>query len=474
MIITIFTTSQSFQIMKENKFGALLTAFRPEDWSTYHKFSKSRYGEDTDHQKVMDYIKKHKSRYDPKKMDTEYLRSKVRPNTKPIVFSNVISQLCKHIEAYFIWAEVMDDPMMEDTLLLQAFAKRGLTEQFHKKKKKSAEKRVKMPLGLWKYYHEFMVEYLEYYKRMTTSISESKVVLENCSKYLENFSDSINGYLGVEMHNREKVLREIWDSKFKHLSINNESSIKDLSTLFFFYKKLKEKRDWDSYYLLKKELFKANLSTELEFTTITYMGSFLKWKNLNNEEKASQELVDIYTYGLRNNIMFPNRIIPLNSYATIIQVGSNTGNHVWAESFINNYSHLVSDKKTDQIKTYGYAHLAFTKGNFEETINLLRSKKIKDFHLELKIKWLLLSSQYELNTNDIESFKYYIDAFKSYINRNKEKSTVDVDKAYLNSINFFNKMIYKSNLEELEKAIKLENKMIGKKWFLEKLKELRT
>ena len=88
--------------MKENKFGLLLSAFKDEDWSAYHKFSKSRYGQDTDHQKVMDYIKKHKNRYDPKKMDTEYLRKKVRPDSKPVVFSNVISQLCKHIEAYYM------------------------------------------------------------------------------------------------------------------------------------------------------------------------------------------------------------------------------------------------------------------------------------------------------------------------------------------------------------------------------------
>ena len=38
--------------MKENKLGLLLSSFKDEDWSAYHKFSKSRYGDETDHQKV--------------------------------------------------------------------------------------------------------------------------------------------------------------------------------------------------------------------------------------------------------------------------------------------------------------------------------------------------------------------------------------------------------------------------------------
>ena len=444
--------------MKENKFGLLLSAFKDEDWSAYHKFSKSRYGQDTDHQKVMDYIKKHKNRYDPKKMDTEYLRKKVRPDSKPIVFSNVISQLCKHIEAYFIWAEVMDDPMMENTLLLQAFSKRGLTDQFHKQKKKAKINRDKQPLGLWKHYHEFMAEYLEYYKRMTTGVSGSRVVLENCNHALIKFSDDLQGYLGVEI--------------FVKQFINQESPIINLEVLFYFYKKLKEKRDWESFRLLRQELTRNKLSKELEFTTITHLGSFLKWKTLNNDDNANQEMINLYSYGLNKNILFPNRIIPLNSFATIIRIGSTTGNYEWSENFINNYSHLVSDKNTQQIKSFGFAHLSYTKGQFKNTIEILRSKKFDDFMLELKAKWLLLSSLYELYPDDIETFKDYTNSLKSYIRRNKEKSTIDGYKAFLTSVNFLRRLIISEKISKLESEILNEQKMIHKKWFLEKIKGL--
>jgi hypothetical protein len=460
--------------MKENKLGLLLSSFKDEDWSAYHKFSKSRYGDETDHQKVMEYIKKHKSRYDPNRMDTEYLRNKIRPDAKSIVFSNVISQLCKHIEAYFIWAEVMEDTMMEDTLLLKAYARRGLTNQFHKLKKKAKKNRDKQPLGLWNNYHVFMGKYLEYYNRMTTSVAGSKSVLESCNQAIIDFSNVLQEYLGVEMHSREIILAEKFVSNFKNLSPQLKFKSKNLTSLFHYYKKLKENRDWDSYAVLKQELYEGDLSKELQFTSITYLGSFLKWKNLNNDEKAGHELVQLYNYGLNKDILFPNRIIPLDSFAIIITIGSNTGNPEWSENFINNYSHLVSDKNSEQIRNYGHAHLSYTKRNFQNTIEILRSKRFNDFNLELKAKWLLISSLYELNPNDIEIFKYYTNSLISYIKRNSEKSTIDGNKAFLTSLNYLSKLVLKKNLGDLEDKIINEKKMVHKRWFLEKIKGLRA
>jgi len=371
-----------------------------------------------------------------------------------------------------VWAEVKDDPMLEDTLLLKAFAKRGLTDQFHKQKKKAADKREKMPLGLWKHYHEFMGEYLEYYQRMNLSISETKVILENGNETIEKFSEIIKRFLGVEMHSREIILNESYVSSYKMIETNKSLEKSKTKKLFNHFKILKEKREWASYYLLKDILENEKLSKELEFTTITYLGSFLKWSNLNNDEKAGPELIKLYNYGLLKNILFPNKIIPLDSYALIITIGSNTGNSDWSEKFIENYAHQVSDKNTDQIKCYGLAHLSYIKGNFQETLELLRSRKFNDNILELKAKWLLISSLYELDPTNNESFKYYTSSLRSFIKRNKEKSTIEGDKAFLTSLKYLDRLLTKNNLLQLEEDLKKEQKMIHKRWFLKKVKGL--
>lgn len=53
--------------MKENKLGVLLLAFEDSDWKAYPKFARSRYGDNSDSKLIIDYIKKHRSRYDPQK-----------------------------------------------------------------------------------------------------------------------------------------------------------------------------------------------------------------------------------------------------------------------------------------------------------------------------------------------------------------------------------------------------------------------
>jgi hypothetical protein len=92
--------------MKQNKLGNYLTSFSEKYWAAYHKFSKSIYSEKSDYQLLINFIKKHKSRYDPSHMDREYLRKKIRPNASKQVFANVISNLCKHIEKFLVWVEV--------------------------------------------------------------------------------------------------------------------------------------------------------------------------------------------------------------------------------------------------------------------------------------------------------------------------------------------------------------------------------
>ena len=157
----------------------------------------------------------------------------------------------------------------------------------------------------------------------------------------------------------------------------------------------------------------------------------------------------------------------------MIRIGSATGNFEWSENFITKYSHFVSDKNTEQIKSFGFAHLSYTKGKFENTIEILRSKRFNNFMLELKAKWLLLSSLYETRPHDIETFRYYTDSLKSYIRRNKGKSTIDGYQAFMTSVNFLKRLITLEKVSELESDIRNEQKMIHKKWFLEKIKGLR-
>lgn len=452
--------------MKENKFGVLLNAFKDKDWAAYHKFSKSRYGENTDHQKVMDYIKKHKSRFDPKKMDTEFLRNKVRPDTKPIVFSNVISQLCKHIEAYYIWAEVMLDPMMEDTLLLKAYARRGLTDQFHKQKKKAKINRDKQTLGLWNHYHEFMGEYLTYFCNMTKGISDGKAVLEKSSNELAKFEKNLNGYLTVEKHNRSILINEDWNINFDQQEINLLKT--ELELIYFHLKNLKEFKNNDSYQKLKHLLLKSNNSEEIKYTIIIHITSYLNGQIIKGNTNLGLELLDLYEWGIESGYLFPNGKIPITRYMNIVTLFSNIGGNQKAHYLVSNYSKMVPSSSPKDVINLGLAQIALTNNEYEKVLLLLRNHKFKEFEFEHRAKWFLLVANFELSEGDTSLIESSVYSFLSFARRNKLNTTKATYSALINCGKFV-LMLSKEKKVAVKKAINLEKNLFYRTWFKSKL-----
>ncbi len=406
--------------MKENKLGVLLGSFKDEDWKCYQKFAKSRYSDNSDYKLIIDQIKKHKDRYDTKNLDSEYLRKQIRPSAKPIVFSNVISKLCKHIEAYFIWAEIMDDPMMEDTLLLKAFGKRGLTVQFHKQKKKSEQKRDQMPLDLWAHYHEFLGAYLEYFCNMTSTTQNGGRVLKSSIDNLNNFKKTIDKYLFVEVVNRKVLTKENWGNSIQQLE-NSHSQNELLDSILTNLISLKEMNIESSFFFLKGLLKNISLSIEIRNTILVHLLSFISKQNtIHGENKFTAHMIELQEFGIKANILFPNGKIPFSRYLNIIHRACYTKQYDWAINFTKKFSIQVFNDKKYQTQNIGIAYIEFSRGNFEKVIDLLSSKKYHYIGLEYRAKWLLLSSNFELNKDDLPNLEYNIRNFKSYINRNKK------------------------------------------------------
>lgn len=456
--------------MKENKLGTYLTSFTEKDWPAYTKYYKSLYGLNSDYQLIMTYIKSHKSQYDPSYMDTEYLRKKIRPSASKQVFAKVITNLCKYIEQYMTWAEVESDVMMKDTLLLQALGKRGLTKQFYKHKEKSKTKREELPKGLWQNYHAFMAEYLLYYCNMTTDIKVSKVALENSFLNLDKFNSVIYGYINVEMHNRTVLLKEDWSS----LLSTKKDVINYLNfpeSIFDNLIQLKYTKSKKYYNLLKVKLQNEQLSTNISYTIIIHLTSYLNGSIVRGENTLGLELLNLYKYGIDKNILFPNGRIPILRYINILLLACGVKEFKWATIFVKTYSKLVGKELESSAINLGKAHIEFNLKKFENVIILLRDNKYRDFEFEIRAKWLILSSNYEINKLNFESVQYYVNSFIYYVKRNKHKTTSQGAISYLKSAKFLLQVAISNNPEQIFNNIKKESHLLYRKWLLEKIKE---
>lgn len=456
--------------MKENKLGAYLTSFTDKDWAAYHKFSKSLYSESSDFQLVINYIKKHKSRHDSNYMDGEYLRKKIRPNANKQVFANVISNLCKHIERYLIWAEVENDPMMKDTLLLQAIGKRGLTEQFHKQKQKAKLKRDKMPIGLWHHYHGFMAEYLHYYCNITTNISTGKHSLKKAFDEIKKFTSPLLHYLVLEMHNRVELLKENWDTQIQEFK-GRYKLPHELTIIIGHLIKLKAEKSELSYKFLIKEVENSVLSQEIRFSIIIHLLSFITYNRIIGNNSYQQDMIELQDYGLRNNILFPSGKIPAARFINIVHRACGVKEYIWAKEFIINYSGLVPNETKKSIQTLGLAQIESSKGNYGTVLQLLSNNRYKIFEQEMRAKWLILSSSYELNKDNYNTIEYSVNNFKYFIKKNKQNTTDITYKSLLNTAKHLMNIAKGKDFQKVENYIKNEKNIFFRKWLLEKITE---
>ncbi|MDF1694751.1 MAG: hypothetical protein P1U56_02915 [Saprospiraceae bacterium] len=456
--------------MKTNTLGIYLTSFTNEDWSLFHKFSKSRYSENSDFQAVINYIKKHKSRIDAKKMDTEYLRKKIRPTYSKHVFSNVISGLCKHIEAYFRWSEMESDPMMKDTLLLQALGKRGLTKQFFKQKEKAKERRSNLPIGLWEGYHEFMAEYLLYYCNMTSDSAMSKVSLKNGFISLKEFQIKQWHYFIIEMNNRQLLLKEDWG---KNLELfKKEYTFKhNLSDIFDHLIEMKNSKSEKSYLFLIEKIKGDEISTNLKYTILIHLRSYLSHLIVKGRLDVTTNLLELQKFGLDEGILFPNGRIPLIRFTNILNTASSLKEYKWANDFVSKYSHLVINQNSNETKSLGFAQIEFSKKNYSEVINLLFGFKFKNIEFELRAKWLLLSSNYEINNDNYSVIESNVKAFRYFLNKNRLKITELSFLSYLNCSKLLIEIARHTDKDLIISKIKNEKNLIYRGWLLKKITE---
>jgi len=456
--------------MKENKLGTYLTSFTEDDWSGFQNFSKSKYSEKSHCQAIINYIKKRKNRLDPTYMNTEFLREKISPTTKKAVFANAVSRLCKYIEEYMIHTEVENDNMMKDTLLLQALGKRGLSTQFHKNKKKAKERRDNMPAGLWNNYHGFMAEYFMYFCNMTSDISVSKVILQNAHAEIHKFHQVVKSYLIVESHNRSILLNENWDQ------LINQSNLPHFDNciqkeVFLALMNLKEKRELSSFNILKNKLFNENLSHDLKYTILIHLTSFINGQKVRGEIESGKEILNLYQFGLENNILFPNGLIPLVRYVNIIGVACDMNEFNWATNFINTYSYIVTAKNTEEILVLGQTMIEFSKGNYSKVINRLRQVRYKDFEIEARARWYLLSSYYEINKNDPSVMESHITAYLYLLNKSKEKTTKLTILGLSKSVKYLSYISKNNFTDTLLSKIKSEKTLYFRKWLYQKTLE---
>ena len=179
----------------------------------------------------------------------------------------------------------------------------------------------------------------------------------------------------------------------------------------------------------------------------------------------------LYKLLLEHDIIYEGQYISQWDYKNIVTVGLRLQEIGWTEKFIEDYaSRLQRDVRKNAYK-YNLANLNYFKGDFKETMLLLREVEFTDMSYELSSKTLLLKSYFELE--EYVALFPHADTFKLFLRRNKKIS--DYQKTiYKNLIRYIVKLSklkarFRKVPPRLVREIQDSGEIADKTWLLNKL-----
>lgn len=152
-------------------------------------------------------------------------------------------------------------------------------------------------------------------------------------------------------------------------------------------------------------------------------------------------LLDLYQRQLSDELLLENGQLSPADYKNIVSLALRNQELDWAETFIESYrKHLPIDQQTSAY-IYQLAALHLERSNYSETLQLLREQEFTDRFYQLGARIMVLKVYFE--TQEIEGLYYRMEAFESFLQRNKKLST-------------YQKTLYRHFLRHLRKLARLQ------------------
>lgn len=129
-------------------------------------------------------------------------------------------------------------------------------------------------------------------------------------------------------------------------------------------------------------------------------------------------LFELFQELLAEGIIFIQDKIAHTDYKNITTIGLRVKAHDWVAEFLEQYKQQIDPSFRDNVYAYCRASWALEMGQSQQAIRLLQSISHTDVHYQISARQLLLKIYYY--EQDYETVLYTIDAFRHFLQRNRE------------------------------------------------------
>ena len=395
----------------------------------------------------------------------------------------LLTDLTKLIEEFICYKAVDEEALFKYHLLLYSYRQRGLDKPFI-----NTMKQAEKLLESWPrrdVSHAFYQYLIEEDKYRFTSVQKEHLLESNLQSVVDNLdkyfilnkmrysAEIINNRNVVAINYRLFLYEEIMNH-LRHNPLDHVPAAKIYYNIILTLTEPENKQHYDTLLELLKE-HKDLFSQDELFDMYVYAKNFSIRKINNGHTEFMKELFNLYKVILGNRIIFRENYLSQWDYKNIIYLGLRLEEYELVKGFIHDYNESLDPRYRKNAYTYNMAYYHFFKGEYDETLTMLRSVEFTDVYYHLDSKSLLLKTYYELEAT--EAFFSLVEAFKVYIKRNKQIPAHQKSN-YNNLIKYVTKL-YKwklnprKNLDELAAEMERTKPIADIIWLRKKLEEVR-
>ena len=187
-----------------------------------------------------------------------------------------------------------------------------------------------------------------------------------------------------------------------------------------------------------------------------------------------EELFSLYKTQLKENILYENQFLLPVTFKNIVSVSLRLKEYAWAKDFIESHRKRIipSHKDKDSIYFLCLASLHFSKGEFDEALEIINQARINNLYTKLEERRLRLKIYFEMEYRLL--FEDGINSFRKFLSENRKHIAtyyLNANRDFLNTIFYlFNSGQYdQKRFEKLKKVIEEMSFLPEKEWIMQKI-----
>lgn len=448
--------------MKNSKLISILSTFSKKDWKAFKKWSRSCYDEKSMGEEIVKILSETKNirLYQSHNELIAYFQQKKNITGTKGSIANALTLLVEHLEDFLIEKEIKSNRQLKNSILIESYAKRGLTTHFLQVKNDLRQNEMN---SLWSNHYQLRAEYNAYFNGFYQNYDESKEGLIRLHESMVNFKKDISDFIQLEMINRNIVLDENWDQEIAKMQ-NPDLIQTKYTEIFDLVISMRKHNNENAYHELRKIILKDDMeNNEIVEILMVHLTSYLNLRFKKGEYHLADDVLAFYRIGITNGYYLTNGKITPRRLLNIVNTACSLKKQKWAQEFVSDFDHLLDTKLRDDIVLLCKAAIHFADEEFDAVSDILNTKRFKNFDLEYRARLLKLQSNVEIEQHNHSYILDEIRSFKFYLKRNESKLNIATVKGTKTLLNYIERIIEK-DLNNIKEDLQLEKYIMMGRW----------